>query len=573
MTTFEFIQRGGRFAARNWLASSRRLAIGAIVLIHLAALAAMVLTEADWLGRIVFLLTWGALNGLALAMLRRPALAAALALFPIALVTLLSMFKYSILWMTLNFFDVLIIDPDTVAFLLTILPGLGVRLVIAAVLGVPLAIVLWRIDPFRVRRPLAALGGVLCVAGIVAIGVVVPEEPSDQFHGTNHVSLFVRSGVGAASAVATYGWMDFDTVSPERLRTAMQQTCVPARKLPHIVMVLDESSFDIASATGAKVPEGYADHFKSFDGKTRAFVVEGAGGPTWYTEYNVLTGLSVRSFGRFAYYVTRIAAGRIERGLPQSLRRCGYKTFTLYPAYGAFLGARTFQSGVGIERLIDSQEMRSGAVQPDKFYYDQTLNLIGQQRGEQPLFFFTYLAANHFPWSTRYRPDLTPDWRDPGNDPHVDEYIRRQTMSARDYKEFVARLKREYPEESFLIVRFGDHQPPLAEKTIDPAVDHTEFMRRIVASDPRYFTTYYAIDTVNFSPVEMSSAVSPIDAAYLPLVVQEAAGVPLDPSFAEQKRIFERCQGQFSLCAGGSETRRFNRLLMDAGLIKGMMSR
>ena len=48
----------------------------------------------------------------------------------------------------------------------------------------------------------------------------------------------------------------------------------------------------------------------------------------------------------------------------------------------------------------------------------------------------------------------------------------------------------------------------------------------------------------------------------------EAAGVPLDASFAEQKRIFQRCNGLFYLCANGAEARRFNRLLIDAGLIK-----
>ena len=36
-------------------------------------------------------------------------------------------------------------------------------------------------------------------------------------------------------------------------------------------------------------------------------MVEGAGGPSWYTEYNVLTGLSVRSYGRFADFVTRMS--------------------------------------------------------------------------------------------------------------------------------------------------------------------------------------------------------------------------------------------------------------------------
>jgi hypothetical protein len=44
--------------------------------------------------------------------------------------------------------------------------------------------------------------------------------------------------------------------------------------------------------------------------------------------------------------------------------------------------------------------------------------------------------------------------------------------------------------------------------------------------------------------------------------------VPLDASFAEQKRIFQRCNGLFYLCADGAEARRFNRLLIDAGMIK-----
>ena len=50
--------------------------------------------------------------------------------------------------------------------------------------------------------------------------------------------------------------------------------------------------------------------------------------------------------------------------------------------------------------------------------------------------------------------------------------------------------------------------------------------------------------------------------------MQEAAGLPLDPSFAEQKNILQRCNGLFFACNGGAEARRFNRLLIDAGLIK-----
>jgi hypothetical protein len=50
-----------------------------------------------------------------------------------------------------------------------------------------------------------------------------------------------------------------------------------------------------------------------------------------------------------------------------------------------------------------------------------------------------------------------------------------------------------------------------------------------------FVDVYYAIDAVNFMPADVSSALDTLDAAYLPLVVLEAAGVPLDPSFAEQR--------------------------------------
>ena len=103
------------------------------------------------------------------------------------------------------------------------------------------------------------------------------------------------------------------------------------------------------------MPSGYGRHFNSFDGKERSFIVEAAGGPTWFAEYSVLTGLSARSFGRFAYFVTRIAAGRVERGLPHVLRRCGYRTFTLYPARSAFMSARSFQTTTGVEQFLRQQ--------------------------------------------------------------------------------------------------------------------------------------------------------------------------------------------------------------------------
>jgi hypothetical protein len=452
---------------------------------------------------------------------------------------------------------------------MNIFPQLGMKVAIAAVLAVLALGLIWQFEPFHVRRRHAFTGAMSCLGGLVALSLVVPSDPWDEFYAENYVSKFARSGVTAVSDIITRGVLESDATVSDRLASAADMPCT-VNKPPHIVMVFDESSFDIRAIPGVKVPSGYGAHFKSSDGKQRSLMVEGAGGPSWYTEYNVLTGLSARSYGRFADFVTRISAGRVERGLPQTLRKCGYKTFTLYPMYGAFLSARHFQTTAGIQNFLDSADLNAKFLDPDSFYLNKAADMIAQQRGKDPLFLLVYTAQNHFPWSFRFRPDLAPEWRDLGNRPDVDEYLRRQHLSAVDYQAFVERLKREFPDESFLIVRFGDHQPYFARSMIDPGQDDSMLARRIAAADPRFLKTYYAINTLNFTPRDTSSAADALDAPYLPLIVLEAAGVPLDPSFAEQKKILQRCNGLFYRCHGGAEARRFNRLLIDAGLIKGL---
>ena len=62
---------------------------------------------------------------------------------------------------------------------------------------------------------------------------------------------------------------------------------------------------------------------------------------------------------------------------------------------------------------------RSGAhrIEPDEFYYDNAMRMIERERAGGPMFLYVYLAANHFPWDYRWRPDLLPDWQDLGQPP------------------------------------------------------------------------------------------------------------------------------------------------------------
>jgi phosphoglycerol transferase MdoB-like AlkP superfamily enzyme len=537
---------------------------------HLSALGVMIWSEIGPLQMAIFVLSWGLANFFWLALIRRPGLSAALSFAILVALVVISRFKFQVLGMTVSFVDVMVIDSNTAAFLGMLFPKVRAIVLIGLAISVPLAILIWRFDPFRVPRRAATLGGAICIFGIAGLSDWKPVVLGEAFGDENYVSHFARSGVEAVAEYAERGFFESDAVAAGAL--GADDNCRAAGKRPHIILVHDESSFDIRAINSVKIPSGYGNHFRSSDGKARKFLVEGAGGPSWYTEYNVLSGLSSRSYGRFQFFVTRVAAGHVSRGLPRTLERCGYRTHAMYPVTGGFLGSDLFYRGVGVQDFLDGRKIGGDALEPDRFYFDYARRMIEREHGRGPMFLYVYLTANHFPWDRPFHPELTPaGWRNPGNaNPEIDEYLRRQAMTERDYADFLVRLAREFPTESFLIVRYGDHQPEFAKFIIDPDVDPDEFARQLMSYDPRYYTTYYAIDAVNFVPADLTSALDSLDAPYLPLVVQEAAGLPLDASFAEQRKILERCNGLFYGCADGAEARRFNRLLINAGLIKGL---
>jgi hypothetical protein len=272
----------------------------------------MLTTESSITAMAAFLLAWGIFNFVAIALTRRPLFAGLVSLVLMTLLVLLSQLKYHVLMMTANFVDLMIVDTDTVSFLFTIFPGLKIAVALSVAALAPLLMCAWRFDRVRARRSVAAFSALACLGGLIALEMHFPLAPFEAFYGGNLVSSFARSGVDAIAELMTHGLMQSDAVAGERLQPSPDK-CRPTAPPPHIILIHDESSFDIRMAPGIKVPRGYGAHFKSFDGKQRNFLVEGNGGPSWFTEYNVLAGLSARSFGRFAYFVTRHSVIRSGR--------------------------------------------------------------------------------------------------------------------------------------------------------------------------------------------------------------------------------------------------------------------
>src|SRR3977135_185146 len=141
---------------------------------HVAALVVMLQTETDFGARVGFLLAWGILNFLWIALLRRPALSGALSLTLVVILVLLSRLKHDIVQMTANFVDLMVIDRDTAAFLFTIFPNLRWSVIGAAAVTIPLMYPLWWLHLFRIRRLPALACKLACLAALVGYSFAWP---------------------------------------------------------------------------------------------------------------------------------------------------------------------------------------------------------------------------------------------------------------------------------------------------------------------------------------------------------------------------------------------------------------
>lgn len=77
----------------------------------------------------------------------------------------------------------------------------------------------------------------------------------------------------------------------------------------------------------------------------------------------------------------------------------------------------------------------------------------------RPTFNFIITSATHLPYTYTYEPEAKVPGGGAGTDAEMNEYLRRLAMAKMDYDEFRAQLTERFPNERFLIVQYGDHQP------------------------------------------------------------------------------------------------------------------
>ena len=502
--------------------------------------------------------------------LRRILVASVLVNALVGIVAIVSWAKQQAMDMALHAYDIVfyLSSWGTIDYLWN---GFRIHVValMAAVLATAIAAgVAYRLDTTRVSRGSALIAVVVLTVAASVAAAFKAERRHDQYYwGDSHISSFYSSWAETAEILWRGQLIEAANSAPGP-HFAVPTECTTASKPPHIILIHEESV----------VPPGYFpalryDHrvdpfFASQDGKVHRMRVETYGGASWITEFAVMTGVSTRSFGGMRQFVQSLMAGKVHDTLPETLTRCGYRNVVFYPLQRNFVSYDRFYSSVGLKEVFDSKDQSAPSDnERDRFYFANALDEIARhlRQSRQPLFTYILTMATHSPYDFVYMPEVDVPGGGPGTDPEMSEYLRRLAMARIDYDELRRELARRFPDERFLIVHYGDHHP-IASRTLLDVSNQLDAEDVSLPFDSLGFVTYYAVEGINYSPPPLPE-VEVLDVPYLPVIILDAAGLPLSDSFRERQRLLTACKGRYFTCEQRGAILAFHRRLIDSGLV------
>jgi len=512
---------------------------------------------------IVFLLTFFS---------RRLLFASTIALSLVIIVYLVSFEKQATMNMGLHSYDLFFyLNAHTFEFLWGDYRRSVAVILAAFVASIALAAVVWRFDTTRVPRLTSG------AASIVAVAIAASFQPrataeSGAFRlftqGDSFVSAFYLSW-GETWATLRRGQLMEAAARTALPDFAADSACAASTKPPHIVLIHQESLVPPSLFPGLQYDRALDRFFKSGDGNLHRLRVETYGGGSWVTEFALLTGISTKAFGDMRMFVQVLMEGRLNETLPQALAHCGYRTLMLFPMNNGFLSLDRFYRSIGFAELLDQDGQKAPTVRErDRFYFQNGLDRMERhlKSSQQPLFVYIQTMAAHGPYDWAYMPEENVPGGGPSTSAEMSEFLRRTGMAMHDGDFLKDEIKRRFPDEPVIVVRYGDHQP---SATIDLINEVWGDDSPDAGADgaPGPFITFYAIEGLNYR-VPPLPEFDPLDIAYLGTVMFEAAGLPLSSAQRERKRLMMDCAGRYFGCEPRSQILAFHRRLINSGFVR-----
>lgn len=283
-------------------------------------------------------------------------------------------------------------------------------------------------------------------------------------------------------------------------------------QMPNVIVVMSEAFTDFRRFDGLEIPEEtYADWDKACsEGYVGKAVVPTFASFTVRTEFELLFGLPLKSLND-PNMPQRLLLDRPQQTMAKYYKELGYKTAYVHTFLSSFYSRAEIYKNFGFDEMYFEESLTvpvkyDGSYISDSVIYDQIQQMLMENKNT-PVYVHTTTMENHQPYDTEGKTEF-------------EEYLSRVQKVLKNFRDFTEELKS--VDRPTIVLMVGDHLPCFrGEGNVYSQLGIDGDNCSTLYEQPYLLWSNYGADFSKVPNEEISSF-------YLPYVLMDAAGVPLD---------------------------------------------
>ena len=258
---------------------------------------------------------------------------------------------------------------------------------------------------------------------------------------------------------------------------------------PNIIFVQLESFIDPAIANDIKLDQDAIPYYNKLrkEYSSGKIQVPSVGAGTANTEFESMTGMSVKFFGPGEYPYKTVLTKKSCESIPYDLINIGYSTHCIHNHRGAFYNRNISLANLGFQTFTSLEYMSSVSKTPknwakDNVLTEQVFDALKSTPGEDYIYTISVQGHGKYPTEEMIKKPVVKVTEAPTDELKWQwEYYANQVHEMDEWvKDFLAELKN-YKEKT-VVVMYGDHLPAIDNLTEDN-----------IAKDRNVYQTDYVI--------------------------------------------------------------------------------
>ena len=237
---------------------------------------------------------------------------------------------------------------------------------------------------------------------------------------------------------------------------------------PNVIMLQMEAFFDPTLMKDLKFSEDPVPNFRALEKQysTGFLTVPAVGAGTANTEFEVLSGMSVRFFGPGEYPYKSVLTKKTCETMAYDLKRLGYGTHAIHNHRGVFYGRNEVFPNLGFDSFTSLEYMNSVSKTPKNWAKDSVLTeeiLAALNATESEDFVYTISVQGHGQYPTEKvfdNPTVTLSGITVESDVNAFEYYLQEIHEMDQFIKELVKSLRKFDEPTVLVI-YGDHLPGL----------------------------------------------------------------------------------------------------------------